>query len=103
MMCAVASIVFILGAVFLFSWLWEWSPYGGECLLSQPVFCLCATAFDCCVVDVRKRGSSVEYALASTVSPKRRRGVISFLIRLQIWLLIVGRKYPCSFLVGSVA
>ena len=29
-------------------------------------------------------GSSVEYALAYTVSPKRRRGVISFLFHHQI-------------------
>ena len=30
------------------------------------------------------RGSSGEYALASTVSPKRRRGVISFFVRQQV-------------------
>ena len=36
-------------------------------------------------------GSSIEYAHTSTVSPKRRRGVISFLVPRQLWLSLVGR------------
>ena len=46
-------------------------------------------------------GSSVEYALASTVSPKRRRGVSSFLIHRQIESSFVGRRYPSFFLFGN--
>ena len=51
---------------------------------------------------VSSGGSFGEYALESTVSPKRRRGVTSFFIRLLIWLSTSGWKYPYSFLVGSV-
>ena len=50
-----------------------------------------------------EKSSSVEYALASTVSPKRRRGVIRFLIHRQIWLSFVERRYPSFFLVGNDA
>ena len=39
-------------------------------------------------------GSSVGYALASTFSPKRRRGVISFLVRWQSRLLSSGLGCP---------
>ena len=46
-------------------------------------------------------GSSIEYALASTVSPKRRCGVIIFLILRQFWQLSVGRECPPFFLVGN--
>ena len=44
-------------------------------------------------------GSSGEYALASTVSPKRRRGVISFLIRLLVGSLVVRHRCPFYVLV----
>ena len=44
-------------------------------------------------------GSSVEYALASTFSPKRRRGVISFLVRCQSRLLSFGPECPFFVLV----
>ena len=39
-------------------------------------------------------GSSVEYALASTFPPKRRRGVFNFLVQRWSWLLSVGPGCP---------
>ena len=44
-------------------------------------------------------GSSGEYALASTVSPKRRRGVMSFLIHLLVGSLVVWQRCPSYVLV----
>ena len=40
-----------------------------------------------------------EYALASTVSPKRRRGVISFLIHFLVGSLVVEQRCPFYVLV----
>ena len=57
-MFIVVPVVFILGVGFFLFYLWEWSFYGCESMSSQPV--------------------------ASTVSPKRRRGVISFLVHRQV-------------------
>ena len=48
-------------------------------------------------------GSSIEYALASTVSSKRRRGVSSFLAHQWALLSRVGRNDPSFVLVGCGA
>ena len=85
----IATVILILQECCFLTFFWWWSLYGGDGLLSQPIFCWSISASCCCIGCVYGRGSSGEYALASTVSPKRRRGVISFLIHHRVGLLIV--------------
>ena len=95
----IASVILILQECCFLTFFWGWSLYGGDGLLSQPIFCWSISAFCCCVGCVYGRWSSGEYALASTVSPKRRGGVISFLIHLLVGSLVVEQRCPFYVLV----
>ena len=78
-----------------FLW-WRWPvALANPLLVFHCILCYIGAVFD--------GGSSIEYALASTVPPTSRRGVISFLLHRQFYLSLVGRNYPSFILVGCDA